>query len=187
MSGTHYTTEILKELERTLTRISNTELEAMAGLMLRSEKVFIAGAGRSGLMGKAFAMRLMHIGRQVYVVGETVTPGIGPNDLLLLCSGSGETGSLALMAEKAVRIGARAGLITIKPESTIGRLAEAIVQVPASAKEDTAASGAAITIQPMGSLFEQGLLLCLDALVLTLMDMEGITGADMFGRHANLE
>ncbi|MBU5671549.1 6-phospho-3-hexuloisomerase [Paenibacillus brevis] len=187
MSGTHYATEILKELERLLTRISNTELETMAELVLRSEKVFIAGAGRSGLMGKAFAMRLMHTGRQVYVAGETVTPGIGPTDLLLLCSGSGETGSLTVMARKAVRIGARVGLITIKPESTIGQLAEAIVQVPASAKEDTAASGAAITIQPMGSLFEQGLLLCLDALVLTLMDMEGITGADMFGRHANLE
>jgi 6-phospho-3-hexuloisomerase len=91
------------------------------------------------------------------------------------------------MAQKASKAGAPVGLITIKPESTIGQLSNTVIRLPASAKEDTATTGAAVTIQPMGSLFEQGLLLSMDALVLTMMQMKNMTGADMFGRHANLE
>ncbi|GAB1155334.1 6-phospho-3-hexuloisomerase [Paenibacillus illinoisensis] len=187
MSSRQYAADILKELERTLSQIDDSEMQAMAERILDAEQIFVAGAGRSGLMGKAFAMRLMQMGLRVFVVGETVTPGISPKDFLLLCSGSGETGSLAAMAQKASKAGAPVGLITIKPESTIGQLASTVVRLPASAKEDTATSGAAVTIQPMGSLFEQGLLLAMDALVLTLMEKKEMTGADMFGRHANLE
>ncbi|MNC21376.1 3-hexulose-6-phosphate isomerase [compost metagenome] len=187
MNGKQYAAGILKELERTLGQIDNEEMQVMAEHILQSEKVFVAGAGRSGLMGKAFAMRLMHMGIQAYAAGEAVTPGIGPKDLLLLCSGSGETGSMILMAKKAAGMGARIGLMTIKPDSTIGKMANATIRIPASAKEEAASSGAAVTIQPMGSLFEQGLLLGLDALVLMLMEKKSITGSDMFGRHANLE
>lgn len=187
MSSNPYVRDILKELEHTLSQIQDSDMQIMTEHILRSKQVFVAGAGRSGLMGKAFAMRLAHMGLQVYVVGETVTPGIGPNDMLLLCSGSGETGSLKLMAQKAANVGARVGLITIKPESTIGQMADAIVRIPASAKEETASAGAAVTSQPMGSLFEQGLLLVMDALILMLMNKKDITGTDMFGRHANLE
>ncbi|WP_145411307.1 6-phospho-3-hexuloisomerase [Paenibacillus xylanexedens] len=187
MSTNQYAADILKELERTLSQIDDAEMQTMAEHILEAEQIFVAGAGRSGLMGKAFAMRLMQMGLRVYVVGETVTPGISPKDFLLLCSGSGETGSLAAMAQKANKAGAPVGLITIKPESTIGQIADSVVRIPASAKEDTATAGASVTIQPMGSLFEQGLLLGMDALVLTLMEMKSMTGADMFGRHANLE
>ncbi|WFR61640.1 6-phospho-3-hexuloisomerase [Paenibacillus amylolyticus] len=187
MSKTQYAADILKELERTLSQIDDAEMQAMAEHILAAEQIFVAGAGRSGLMGKAFAMRLMQMGLRVYVVGETVTPGISSKDFLLLCSGSGETGSLVAMAQKAIQAGAPVGLITIKPESTIGQLATTVVRLPASAKEDTATSGAEVTIQPMGSLFEQGLLIGMDALILTMMEMKGMTGADMFGRHANLE
>ncbi|QOS78571.1 6-phospho-3-hexuloisomerase [Paenibacillus sp. JNUCC31] len=187
MSSRQYAADILQELERTLSQIDDTEMQTMAEHILAAEQVFVAGAGRSGLMGKAFAMRLMQMGLRVYVVGETVTPGISPKDFLLLCSGSGETGSLAAMAQKASKAGAPVGLITIKPESTIGQLSDTVVRLQASAKEDTANAGAAVTIQPMGSLFEQGLLLSMDALVLTMMEMKSMTGTDMFGRHANLE
>ncbi|UPK46454.1 6-phospho-3-hexuloisomerase [Paenibacillus pabuli] len=187
MSSRQYAADILQELELTLSQIDDSEMQAMAEHILAAEQVFVAGAGRSGLMGKAFAMRLMQMGLRVYVVGETVTPGISPKDFLLLCSGSGETGSLTAMAQKAGKAGAPVGLITIKPESTIGQLSNTVVRLQASAKEDTATAGASVTIQPMGSLFEQALLLSMDALVLTMMDMKSMTGADMFGRHANLE
>ncbi|MFM9332204.1 6-phospho-3-hexuloisomerase [Paenibacillus mesotrionivorans] len=187
MRGRQYAAHILKELELTLSQLDNVDMQAMAEQILQSEKIFVAGAGRSGLMGKAFTMRLMQMGLHAYTAGETVTPGIGPKDMLLLCSGSGETGSLLLMAKKAASVGARIGLVTIKPQSSIGQLAGVTVRIPASVKEDTASSRAAFTIQPMGSLFEQGLLLGLDTLVLLLMDKKGVSGSDMFSRHANLE
>lgn len=37
-----------------------------------AKNIFVMGAGRSGFVAKAFAMRLMHLGYNVYVVGKTV-------------------------------------------------------------------------------------------------------------------
>lgn len=91
MDTLKYAQQIIEELQRSVTQLDHQEAERMAELLLQSNKVFVAGAGRSGLMGRAFAMRLMHVGKEVYVVGETVTPGIEPGDVLVLGSGSGET------------------------------------------------------------------------------------------------
>ena len=48
-----------------------------------AKRIFVAGAGRSGLISKFFAMRLMHAGFEVFVVGEIVTPSICEGDLFL--------------------------------------------------------------------------------------------------------
>lgn len=71
-----YAQQIIEELQRSISQLDEEETERMAELLLQSNKIFVAGAGRSGLMGRAFAMRLMHVGKEAYVVGETVTPGI---------------------------------------------------------------------------------------------------------------
>lgn len=91
MDTLKYAQQIIEELQHSISQLDHQEAERMAELLLQSNKVFVAGAGRSGLMGRAFAMRLMHVGKEVYVVGETVTPGIEPGDVLVLGSGSGET------------------------------------------------------------------------------------------------
>lgn len=183
-----YTSAITRELNRLMTDAALGQPEAVdcfAGRLLRANRVFVAGAGRSGLMGKAFAMRLMHLGIAAYVVGETITPGITESDSLVLGSGSGETASLAGMAEKAKRLGASVLLVTVNPDSTLARLADETAVLPAAAKE--AAPGSETTIQPMGSLFEQGLLVYYDAVVLKLMELKRMSGSAMYGSHANLE
>lgn len=184
------TRSILHELERTIKSIPEEEIGQLVGQIAetgaRSGRIFVAGAGRSGLMMRAFAMRLMHAGFQAYVVGEAVTPGLQAGDLLIIGSGSGETGSLVHMAAKAKKLGAGVALATVRPDSTIGQMADSVIAVPAASKEATDGS-ASTTIQPMGSLFEQSLLLLLDAVVLCCMDRLGIDPAAMFGRHANLE
>ncbi|MBW4082084.1 6-phospho-3-hexuloisomerase [Paenibacillus sp. S150] len=185
MDTVSYAQEIVKELQRSVAELGAEEAERMAELLLRSGKVFVAGAGRSGLMGRAFAMRLMHAGKEAYVVGETVTPGIGPGDVLVLGSGSGETSSLLSMTVKARAAGAAVVAVTIAPESSIGRLADQIVKLPGVRKEQT--DGSRTTIQPMASLFEQTLLLFYDAVILRLMEQTGQTSKRMFGNHANLE
>ncbi len=38
-------------------------------------RIFVTGLGRTGLMARGFAMRLMHLGRRVYHVGDVITPG----------------------------------------------------------------------------------------------------------------
>jgi 6-phospho-3-hexuloisomerase len=130
-------------------------------------------------------MRLMHAGKEAYVVGETVTPGVEPGDVLVLGTGSGETAGLLSMARKAKALGAAVVAVTISPESSIARMADLIVKLPGMAKEQT--DGGDITIQPMASLFEQTLLLYYDAVILMLMEQTGQTSTVMFGKHANLE
>ncbi|MDL2252451.1 6-phospho-3-hexuloisomerase [Ruminococcaceae bacterium OttesenSCG-928-I18] len=186
MSVKAYCETILKELQAILSKVEEHEAEGLAEAMLDAKRIFLAGAGRSGFAVRAFAMRLMHMGFSVYVVGETVTPAIRQGDLLFVGSGSGSTGSLVMMAEKAKDIGAKIALVTIQPDSPIGRLADEVVRIPAPSpkvKEDTGFS----SIQPMGSLFEQAQLLFYDAVILELMQKSGKTSDVMFGLHANLE
>lgn len=180
-----YTSEILGELRQTLSAIKVHEVDQLAGHILNAGSIFVAGAGRSGLMMRAFAMRMMHIGLRAYVVGETVTPGLKAGDLFIIGSGSGETKSLVSMAAKAQSIGANIAAVTIVPESTIGRMATTVIQVPAATKEG--ANGETTSIQPMGSLYEQSILLLFDTITLSLMHKQELNGSAMFGKHANLE
>ena len=39
-------------------------------------RLFIAGAGRSGLAMRAFAMRLMHLGKECHFLGDVTTPSV---------------------------------------------------------------------------------------------------------------
>ncbi len=65
--------------------------EKLTAMLDEAGRIFIAGAGRSKLVGNFFAMRLVHGGYNVNVVGEIVTPSIKAGDLLIIISGSGET------------------------------------------------------------------------------------------------
>lgn len=177
---------VAAELHTTLTSISETQAENFAALVDQADEIFVNGAGRSGYMGRGFAMRLMHMGKKSYMVGDTVTPNIKEGDVLVVCSGSGETKSLVCNAEKAKSVGAKIALITINPESTIGRLADVVVEISAPSPK-SAKQGQIHSIQPEGSLFEQSLLLFMDISVLQLMKNHGQTTETMFGRHANLE
>ena len=85
---------ILQELTENEKRVSQDEMEKFADAILKADRIFVAGAGRSGFVARAFANRLMHMGLTVFFVGEPTTPAIKAGDLLVIGSGSGETGSL---------------------------------------------------------------------------------------------
>jgi len=121
------------------------------------------------------------------VVGEMVTPNFEPNDLLVVCSGSGETGSLVAIAGQAKRIGGKLALITIAPDSTIASLADVCVVIPAPSPKARAMDGLVASTQPMGALFEQAQGVFLDCTIVALMRRTGADAEAMFKRHANLE
>lgn len=185
MHTNQYLSSIQKELSQIADRISETEAETLVQHIVQAKRIYVAGAGRSGLMMRAFAMRLMHLGLDSYVVGETVTPGLSAGDMLLIGSGSGETKSLLSMAQKAKSLQATVAVVTIFPESSIGKLSSLSVSLPGSPKDQS--QNTAETIQPMGSLFEQTLFLFLDAIILRLMDIRKLDSQAMYSRHANLE
>ena len=178
---------ICRELSECLATVSEEEVGRALEAICRAPRVFLAGAGRSGLASRAFAMRLMHLGKDAFVVGDVTTPAIRKEDLLVVGSGSGRTASLLAAASRARDIGARVLLVTIDPESPIGQIADLTVRIPAPSPKADASVQSAESDQPMGSLFEQSLFLLLDALVVLLMEREGISSDEMFARHANLE
>jgi 6-phospho-3-hexuloisomerase len=180
---------VAREIADCLSRVSCDELEVALENVARADRIFITGAGRSGLAMRGFAMRLMHLGKTAYVVGETSTPGIAAGDLLIIGSGSGRTASLLTAAGKAREIGARLLLFTLDAASPLAALADDIVVIPASSPKaaSTPLSNPIHSVQPMGTLFEQALLLVLDACVLRLMQENKISSQQMFARHANLE
>lgn len=173
---------ILEELERTLSHVQDEEYDRFANDVNSAQRIFTAGKGRSGFIANSFAMRLNQLGKEAFVVGESTTPSIKEHDLFIILSGSGSTEHLRLLADKAKSVGARVVLLTTKPESPIGELAETVIELPAGTKHD--AEG---TEQPLGSLFEQASLLFLDSVVLGLMGTFNIDEETMQQNHANLE
>ena len=185
MDTSAYTAAILAELSRTLAEVPPEQGEELAEMILRAKRIFAAGAGRSGLAARAFAMRLMHMGLSAYVCGETATPSLQAGDLFLAVSGSGNTATLLCMAEKAKKLGAQLATVTTRPDGAIGRLADLTIRIPAPTRDRPEKDFT--SIQPMGSLFEQSCQLFLDAVVLRLMEKQGSSADEMSGRHANLE
>ncbi len=176
---------IVDELSRTFDMLDEAQLEELERRVLAADRVFVAAAGRSLLAIRAFAMRLAHFGFTAYVVGETVTPAIAPGDVLLIASGSGSTATLVVMAEKARSVGADVVLITARPQSPLGALANHIVHLEAyTAKLPD--SGIA-SVQLGGSTFEQGVLIVGDALMVHIAGSSAEKNAELMTRHANLE
>jgi 6-phospho-3-hexuloisomerase len=175
---------ILDELGRTLAEVSETEIVAAQRKILAAKRVFVTGAGRSGLALKMAAMRLMHLGLDVHVAGEVTAPAIGSEDLLLVASGSGTTAGAVHAAQVALKAGAEVLALTAARESRLGQLAQLVIVIPAATKQDT--SGAA-SAQYAGALFEQSVLLLTDAMFHAMWHQWGESAEELWKRHANLE
>ena len=177
---------VLKELTRSLHSIDADQVRELARAVLKADRVFMAGRGRSGLHMRAFAMRLMHLGLRAFVVGDVTTPAIGVGDLLIIGSGSGRTASLIGHSDRASELGARVALITGTRGSQIEPNADIVVRILAPSPK-TEAVTSVVSVQPMANLFEQSMGLLLDMLVMQLMEEMGKNADEMFTRHANLE
>jgi len=168
--------------------------EVLVDLYHRKGKVLVMGAGRSGLVGKAFAMRLLHLGFNSYVLGETIVPSISRGDVAVAISGSGRTGLIVEAADAAKKVGAYVIAITTYPESPLGQLADLVVMVPGRSKiskmDDYFARqilGLHEPLAPLGTLFEDTAMLLLDGVIYYLMMKLNVTEDEMRNRHANIE
>lgn len=172
------------EIADTAAKIDAQQIAAFAALLGQTGRVFIAGAGRSGLVLRMAAMRLMHLGLTVHVAGDTTTPAITSDDLLLVASGSGTTSGVVKSAKTAANAGARIAAFTTNPDSPLAALADAVVIIPAAQKTD---HGSSVSRQYSGSLFEQVLFLATEALFQSLWDSTDEPAEQLWLRHANLE
>ncbi len=155
--------------------------EKLTAMLDEAGRIFIAGAGRSKLVGNFFAMRLVHGGYNVNVVGEIVTPSIKNGDLLIVISGSGETEQLVAFTKSAKKVGAKIMLISSRAVSTIGEMADGVFQI---GREDLYGK---VVGMPMGTVFELSTLLFLESTISHIIHEKGIPEEIMRERHANLE
>ncbi len=190
--------EIIEFIRRAIDHIRDEQVEEMANVLVdaykRRARVLVMGAGRTGLVGRSFAMRLLHLGYQVAILGETIVPRIRENDIVIALSGSGRTKLIVTAAETAKSIGAHVIAITSFPESPLAQIADTLVLIPGRTKisreEDYFTRqilGLHEPLAPLGTLFEDTLMVFLDGVIVELMRRLGKTEEDMRDIHANIE
>ncbi len=172
----------------------NQMIDKLVDAYNKGSRILVMGAGRTGLVGKAFAMRLLHLGYNVAVLGETIVPRIRKEDLVIALSGSGRTRLIVTAAEAAKSIGAHVIAITSYADSPLARLADTLVLVPGrtkvAAEEDyflRQIMGIHEPLAPLGTLFEDTLMVFLDGVIVELMRKLGKTEEDLMQVHANIE
>ena len=187
--------EILNNIESATEFLDDDIIEEFKNTLTDSKNVFVMGAGRSGLVAKAFAMRLVHLGISAYVVGETISPAIYDDDCILAISGSGETKTIVSAVNIAKNRGSKALALTSYPESSLGKLSDCVMLVKGRTKIDIddedyikrQFDGNYVSLTPLGTAFELTSLMFLDGLIPELMQKMGKTEDDLKYRHTVLE
>jgi len=173
---------IQKKIKDILQTVSQKDIEKIKKLFFKSDRIFLYGAGRSGLVAKAFAIRLVHLGFQTYVIGETITGPVKKNDLVIIISGSGETIPAVMTAEIAKNLNAKVVSITGKKKSGIARYADITLYISASCNDVERKKFA-----PLGTLFEASVWILLDGIIADLLESRNETEESIRSRHATLQ
>jgi 6-phospho-3-hexuloisomerase len=186
-------------VNQTLTDVAEEYIEKYIELIIshKNSKIVVMGAGRSGLVGKAFALRLLHLGYEVHVLGETLMPPVMSDNLVIAISGSGSTKLVITAVEAAKNVGAKIIAITSYPESQLGTLADFVLKVKGRVmptegvdKRDYFARqilGLHEPLAPLGTLFEDTCMILLDAIIVVMMNRLKLNEEWLKKRHANIE
>ena len=175
----------LKELEEVFARMDDSSVRELLEKIKKTDRIFLLGAGREGLATRSFAMRLMHLGKKSYWIWDDTTPSIGKGDLMICACGSANVGHENYIAKMAKDNGADLALITPSDEGYLLTIADIVTKVPAAAYK--AVGGFVPTGQLMGNLFEQGLFIFFDVLVMMLREEMNVAPEEMVARHRNVE
>jgi 6-phospho-3-hexuloisomerase len=184
---------ITKHALAVIDRIDEEQVDLMIKTIQSSKSVFIVGSGRSELIGMAFAMRLMHLGFVVYVIGDVTTPSINEDDCLIAISGSGETRTVTLAAQTAAESGSSVIGITANTSSTLTNYLDVTINIESKTKipwkhyTSQVLKGNYDDLTPMGTLFEDSTHLFLDGLIAEFMAILGKKEDDLKSRHATIE
>ena len=179
------------ELRNAATGVDPTAIVALVEDLAQARRIVAYGVGREGLMMRALAMRLYHLGLDAHVVGDMSCPPVGPGDLLIVSAGPGDFSTVAGLVGVARGAGARTVCITAQPAAPVPRACDRVLVIPAQTMADDQArdddDGAPASVLPMGSLFEGAQFLVFEILILMLRDRIGASPDAMRARHTNLE
>jgi 6-phospho-3-hexuloisomerase len=184
---------IIENVGKILSEVDENEVKKFIEKIKNSKNIFVVGAGRSGLVVKAFAMRLMHLGFNVFVVGETITPSVKSSDLVIAVSGSGKTTSTLAVAKTAKDFGVSIISVTSYENSPLSQLSDCTVKIRGRGgllSDDYTSrqlTGEHEPLSPLGTLFEISAMVFLDSVITELMKIYNKKEKDLSEKHANLE
>ena len=169
--------------------LEEESVEQMVRLIEEAGSVFVMGAGMSGLIGKALAMRLMHLGYKSCVVGDVTTQGFSKDDVAIVISYSGETPSLIVFSQKVKDLGGRLILLTARRSSPLGGLSDCTIVFDIKPEKAPLVSGIGDYQyeNASGTLFGAGVFLFVHGLILYLVERRGHSPREIDSRHANLQ
>jgi 6-phospho-3-hexuloisomerase len=113
------------------------------------------------------------------------TPPLGKGDLLIVSAGPGSFSTVSALMQVARDAGARVLLVTATPDGAAAGLADVVLPVPAQTMASD--QGEALSVLPMGSLYEGALYILFELIILALRDTLGVAPAVMRANHTNLE
>ena len=174
------------EIRDAVAAINPADLEGMVAELAQAQRVVCYGVGREGLMMRALAMRLYHMGLDAHVVGDMSCPPVGPGDLLVVSAGPGGFSTVDGLIGVARKAGARIACVTAQPRGSAPQAADRVFLIPAQTMANDQGT-AATSVLPMGSLFEGAQYLAFELLVLALRDRLAVDPQAMRARHTNLE
>ena len=186
---------IIENLKEVIDKLDKEAIKAMLQKTIDGNRVFVMGAGRSGLVAKAFAMRLMQLGFSVYVVGETTTPAVLPSDVVIAISRSGETRTITDLGKAAKDIGSTLLTITSKKDSTLSKISDITLIIPSKMKNDSEEANYLERhmlsdykkMFPLGTSFEITALVFLDSVISQLIMLTGTSEDELKSRYTNIE
>jgi 6-phospho-3-hexuloisomerase len=121
--------KIFKELQHMWDNTENVETYIQE--LINHKGIIVGiGAGRMGYSLRAHIMRLSHIGYETYFIGDTSTPRIDKNSLVIINTSSGETPTNILYAQQAKEAGSKIITVTCNEKSSIGKLSDVVVKIP---------------------------------------------------------
>ncbi len=170
------------KLQDILGDVTSNDIDNVSALFFEAHRIFVYGAGRSGHVAKAFAIRLVHLGFQTFVIGETIGAPVKKDDMVFIVTGSGETIPSVMTAEIARNIGAKLVVVTGRKDSRITKFADISIILSAECMDKERK-----TLAPLGTLFEASAWILLDSIIAELMKSKGETEESMQSRHATLE
>ncbi len=174
------------ELRAAAAAVDPAAVDALVGDIAAARRIVCHGVGREGLMMRALAMRLYHLGLDAHVVGDMSCPPVRAGDLLIVSAGPGDFATVMGLVGVAKQAGARTACVTAQPQARVPAACDRVLTIPAQTMADDRAPAPA-SVLPMGSLFEGAQFLVFEILVLTLRDRLGVSPERMRARHTNLE
>lgn len=177
--------QIIDEITPVVTNIDQSQFDEFCGEIISKKRIFLLGLGRSGLIARMFAMRLVQAGINACMVGDCTTPAITGDDLFIAISGSGNTSGIINIASIAKNVGARVAGISYNKDGKLFAMAERKLFLPVPT--DMARPGKVGGTQVLGTLFDQSLQICTTLLIEALIARLGVDDVQMQQNHANLE